>query len=216
LNNFEKSPQILDDSNSNFFYLKGIIYAASGYFLYLAIKKTFSKKFNTPTIDSPTIDSPTINSPIIDYKFEDQYILNEVRTTHQKAHLAKVLNPYQLKLIFPESKYQRNIIIPEWLKKPPYDVIQDKVFWMDYRSGRYSSLTQLRFLIENHDRINLPEEYDRNTFKAVAGRPYRLNLLSKYNQKLSPEFQKARQDLLNLLLEFEQLRYENNIEKKVD
>ena len=128
LNNFENYHQILGDSNSNFFYLKGIIYAASGYFLYLAIKKTFSKKFNPSTMDSPIIDSPIIDSPIIDYKIEDQQIINEVRNTYQKAHLAKVLNPYQLKLIFPENKYRRNIIIPEYLKEGKYSVIQDKVY----------------------------------------------------------------------------------------
>ena len=86
---------------------------------------------------------------------------------------------------------------------------------MDYRSGRLAFLAELRFLIQNHDMVYLSENYDRNSFKAITQRSWRLNLLSKYNQNLSPEFQRARQDLLDLLLEFHQLHYENNIEKKV-
>ena len=68
LNNLENYPTgIGNDSSYNFFYLKEIIYATSGYFLYLAIKKTFSKKFNPATIN---------------YEIENQQIINELRINY--------------------------------------------------------------------------------------------------------------------------------------
>jgi hypothetical protein len=128
--------------------------------------------------------------------------------------LAKLLNPYELELIFPKSKFQRNIIIPEHFKTARYNFIEDKVYFMDYTSGRLSSFAQLRFLIQKHENIiNLSEKYDRNTFKAIIGRLGRLNLLSAYNKNLSAKFQTCLKELSNLLLEFKQMHLEKDIEK---
>ena len=82
-----------------------------------------------------------------------------------------MLNPYQLELIFPKSKLQKNIIIPEHFKTARYNFIEDKVYFINYTSGRLLSLAELRFLIQKHENIiNLSEKYDRNTFKASIGR----------------------------------------------
>ena len=85
-------------------------------------------------------------------------------------------------------------------------------------SGRMSSLAELRGLIEKHEEIsNLSEEYSKKTFKAIVGRPSRLNLLSSYNKDLSAEFQTARENLLDLLEDFEQTMFheETTIEKQM-
>lgn len=143
--------------------------------------------------------------------------MNELLINHKEALLKKLLNPYELELIFPKNRFRRNLTIPAGTARD-FTALQGEIIHLDSMSGRMSSLAELRDLIEKHEEIsNLSEKYSKKTFKAIVGRPHRLNLLSSYNKDLSAEFQTARENLLDLLEDFEQTMFheETTIEKQM-